>query len=136
MSRGEVAGHDNRVVAAGPVGFTAATEAPRLELIMGWPPSAMLAAGYLNFIASYGIVTNGMVSPIPCQTNIMAFSVNAGSAYSSPNTFADLVWNSHRSLLHLSRSGRRPQSPRVPGVLCVPVDESKVIVTVIDLYPR
>ncbi len=87
--QGEVAGQDNRVVAAGPVGFTAATEAPRVELMMGWPPSAMLAAGYLNIIASYGIVTNGMASPIPCQTNIMAFSVNAGSAYSSPNTFAD-----------------------------------------------
>lgn len=87
--QGEVAGQDNRVVAAGPVGFTAAIEAPRLELVMGWPPSAMLAAGYLNTIASYGIVTNGMASPIPCQTNIMAFSVNAGSAYSSPNTFAD-----------------------------------------------
>jgi hypothetical protein len=87
--QGEVAGQDNRVVAAGPVGFTAAAEAPRLELIMGWPPSTMLAAGYLNIIASYGIVTNGMASPIPCQTNIMAFSVNAGSAYSSPNTFAD-----------------------------------------------
>jgi hypothetical protein len=87
--QGEVAGQDNRVVAAGPVGFTAAIEAPRVELIMGWPPSAMLAAGYLNVIASYGIVTNGMASPIPCQTNIMAFSVNAGSAYSSPNTFAD-----------------------------------------------
>src|SRR6202035_4687581 len=50
------------------------------------------AAGYLNFIASYGIVTNGMISPIPCQTNIMAFSVNAGSAYSSPNTFAPYLW--------------------------------------------
>jgi hypothetical protein len=87
--QGEVAGQDNRVVAAGPVGFTAATEAPRLELIMGWPPATMLAAGYLNVIASYGIVTNGMASPIPCQTNVMAFSVNAGSAYSSPSTFAD-----------------------------------------------
>jgi hypothetical protein len=87
--QGEVAGQDNRVVAAGPVGFTAAIEAPRLELVMGWPPSALLAAGYLNAIASYGIVTNGMANPIPCQTNIMAFSVNAGSAYSSPNTFAD-----------------------------------------------
>ena len=87
--QGEVAGQDNRVVAAGPIGFTAAIEAPRLELVMGWPPSAVLAAGYLNAIASYGIVTNGMASPIPCQTNIMAFSVNAGSAYTSPNTFAD-----------------------------------------------
>jgi hypothetical protein len=87
--QGEVAGQDNRVVAAGPVGFTAAIEAPRVELVMGWPPAAMLAAGYLNAIASYGIVTNGMASPSPCQTNVMAFSVNAGSAYSSPNTFAD-----------------------------------------------
>jgi hypothetical protein len=87
--QGEVAGQDNRVVAAGPVGFTAAIEAPRVELVMGWPPSPMLAAGYLNAITSYGIVTNGMGSPHPCQTNIMAFSVNAGSAHTSPNTFAD-----------------------------------------------
>ena len=86
--QGNVTGHDNRVVAVGPVGFTAATEAPRLELTMGWPPATLPVAGYLNFIASYGIVTNGMVSPMPCQTNIMAFSVNAGSAYTSPNTFA------------------------------------------------
>ena len=86
---GDVAVQDNRVVSAGPVGFTAATEAPRLELMMGWPPLSPSVAGYLNVIASYGIVTNGMASPIPCQTNIMAFSVNAGSAYSSPNTFAD-----------------------------------------------
>lgn len=86
--QGDVTSHDNRVVAVGPVGFTAATEAPRLELTMGWPPATLPVAGYLNFVASYGIVTNGMVNPIPCQTNIMAFSVNAGAAYSSPNTFA------------------------------------------------
>jgi hypothetical protein len=86
--RANVARQDNRVLAAGPVGFTAATEAPRLELTMGWPPATLPAAGYLNFVASYGIVTNGTVSPSPCQTNIMAFSVNAGSAYTSPNTFA------------------------------------------------
>jgi hypothetical protein len=55
---------------------------------MGWPPAPLPVAGYLNFIASYGIVTNGMVSPTPCQTNIMAFSVNAGTAYASPNSFA------------------------------------------------
>jgi hypothetical protein len=78
----------DRVVAAGPVGFTAATEAPRLELVMGWPPAALPVAAYLNFVASYGIVTNGRVDPVPCQTNILAFSVNAGAAYTSPNTFA------------------------------------------------
>jgi hypothetical protein len=80
---------DNRVSSAGPVGFTAATEAPRLELTLGWPPASAPVAGYLNFIASYGIVTNGSVSPVPCQTNIMAFSINTGSTYTSPNTFAD-----------------------------------------------
>ncbi len=84
----DVTSHDNRVVAAGPVGFTAATEAPRLELTMGWPPASLPVAGYLNFIASYGIVTNGMGGPLPCQTNVMAFSVSSGAAYSSPNTFA------------------------------------------------
>jgi hypothetical protein len=84
----DVTVHDDRVVAAGPVGFTAATEAPRLELVMGWPPAALPVAGYLNFVTSYGIVTNGRVDPVPCQTNIMAFSVTAGAAYTSPNTFA------------------------------------------------
>jgi hypothetical protein len=68
--------------------FTSSTEAPRLELTLGWPPATAPVAGFLNFVASYGIVTNGMVSPAPCQTNIMAFSVNAGAAYTSPNTFA------------------------------------------------
>ena len=86
--QGNVTEHDNRVVAAGAVGFTAATEAPRLELTLGWPPATAPVAGYLNFVASYGTVTNGMVNPTPCQTNIMAFSVNAGPAYTSPNTFA------------------------------------------------
>ena len=89
VDRVDVAGDDSRVVAQGPVGFTAATEAPRLELVMGWPPAQESVAGSLNFVASYGIVTNGSVNPMPCQTNIMAFSVNAGAANSSPNTFAD-----------------------------------------------
>jgi hypothetical protein len=84
-------GDDSRVLAPGPVGFTAATEAPRLELAMGWPPALEPVAGSLNFVASYGIVTNGTATPMPCQTNIMAFSVNAGAANSSPNTFADWV---------------------------------------------
>ena len=44
--QGNVTGQDNRVVAAGPVGFTAATEAPRLELTMGWPPASLPVAGY------------------------------------------------------------------------------------------
>jgi hypothetical protein len=85
----DVAGNDSRVLAPGPVGFTAAAEAPRLELAMGWPPAQEPVAGSLNFVASYGIVTNGTVSRMPCQTNIMAFSVSAGAANSSPNTFAD-----------------------------------------------
>jgi hypothetical protein len=80
---------DSRVMAAGPVGFTAAAEAPRLELALGWPPATAPVAGYLNFIASYGIVTNGVANPKPCQTNIMAFSANAGAAYTAPNTFAN-----------------------------------------------
>ncbi len=87
--QGNVTGHDNRVVSGGPVGFSGATEAPRVELAMGWPPTLGPAAGYLNFIGSYGIVTNGIANPAPCQTNIMAFSVNAGAAYTSPNSFAD-----------------------------------------------
>jgi hypothetical protein len=87
----DIAGDDSRVIAPGPVGFTAATEAPRLELAMGWPPALESVAGSLNFVASYGIVTNGMATPMPCQTNIMAFSVNAAAANSSPNTFADWV---------------------------------------------
>jgi len=85
----DVSAQDTRVVAAGPVGFTAATEAPRVDLSMGWPPTSLPVAGYVNFVTSYGIVTNGLANPEPCQTNIMAFSVNAGPAYTSPNTFAD-----------------------------------------------
>ena len=88
---GSVDIRDIRVVSAGPVGFTAATEAPRVELMMGWPPASPTVAGYLNFIASYGTVTNGRTTPPPCQTNVMAFSVNAGAASSSPNTFADWI---------------------------------------------
>ncbi|MGC2402208.1 MAG: hypothetical protein WA510_20615 [Acidobacteriaceae bacterium] len=79
---------DSQVIAAGPVGFTAATEAPRIDLALGWPPNPLPVAGYLNFVTSYGIVTNGMASQTPCQTNIMAFSANAGPAYTSPDTFA------------------------------------------------
>jgi hypothetical protein len=86
-----VAGDDSRVIASGPVGFTAATEAPRVELAMGWPPALEPVAGSLSFVASYGIVTNGMASPMPCQTNILAFSVNAAAANSSAYTFADWV---------------------------------------------
>jgi hypothetical protein len=116
--QGEVAGEDNRVVAASPVGFTAATEAPRLELGMGWPPSAMLAAGYLNVIASYGIVTNGLASPIPCQTNIMAFSVNAGSAYSSPNTFATWFGNATGITSSVSLWQKTTKSAGTVGLMC------------------
>jgi hypothetical protein len=80
---------DSKVMAAGPVGFTAAAEAPRVELALGWPPATAPVAGFLNFIASYGIVTNGLANPKPCQTNIMAFSATAGAAYTAPNTFAN-----------------------------------------------
>jgi hypothetical protein len=116
--QGEVAGQDNRVVAAGPVGFTAAIEAPRVELVMGWPPSAMLAAGYLNAITSYGIVTNGMASPIPCQTNIMAFSVNAGSAYSSPNTFADWFGTATGVTSSVTLWQKTTKSAGAAGLMC------------------
>jgi hypothetical protein len=82
---------DGHVSALGPVGFTAATEAPRLELAMGWPPALEPVAGSLSFVASFGIVTNGASSRMPCETNIMEFGVNAGAANSSANTFADWV---------------------------------------------
>jgi hypothetical protein len=87
----QVTASDSRVMAAGPVGFTAATEAPRLDLAMDWPPATSQGAGYLNFITSYGIVTNGMASKAPCQTNVMAFSVSSGPAYTSPNSFATWI---------------------------------------------
>lgn len=85
----EVLPADSRVMAPGPVGFTAAVEAPRLELALGWPPATAPIAGFLNFVASYGIVTNGLANPEPCQTNIMAFSATAGAAYTAPNIFAN-----------------------------------------------
>jgi hypothetical protein len=111
-------GQDTRVLAAGPVGFTAATEAPRLELTMGWPPAALPAAGYLNFIASYGIVTNGMVSQSPCQTNIMAFSVNAGSAYTSPNTFASWLGLATGVSSSVSLWQKTVKSAGASGLMC------------------
>jgi hypothetical protein len=113
---GDVAGQDNRVVSAGPVGFTAATEAPRLELMMGWPPLSSSVAGYLNFIASYGIVTNGRASQLPCQTNILAFSVNAGAASSSPNTFAD--WLPGQGSPWVSLWQRTMKSAGAEGLMC------------------
>jgi hypothetical protein len=116
--QGSVTGQDNRVLALGPVGFTAATEAPRLELTMGWPPATLPVAGYLNFIASYGIVTNGMVSPIPCQTNIMAFSVNAGSAYTSPNTFASWLGLATGVSSSVSLWQKTVKSAGASGLMC------------------
>jgi hypothetical protein len=117
-AQGSVTGHDNTVMAIGPVGFTAATEAPRLELTMGWPPATAPIAGYLNFVASYGIVTNGMVSPIPCQTNIMAFSVNAGSAYSSPNTFAAWLGTATGTSSSVSLWSKTFKSAGAGGPMC------------------
>ena len=116
--QGSVTSHDNTVVALGPVGFTAATEAPRLELTMGWPPATAPIAGYLNFVASYGIVTNGMVSPIPCQTNIMAFSVNAGAAYTSPNTFATWLGMATGASSSVSLWSKTVKSAGAGGLMC------------------
>jgi hypothetical protein len=114
--QGNTTPHDNRVMAVGPVGFTAATEAPRLELTLGWPPATAPVAGYLNFVTSYGIVTNGMVSPAPCQTNIMAFSVTAGSAYTSPNTFA--AWLASGSSSSVSLWSKTIKSAGASGLMC------------------
>jgi hypothetical protein len=116
--QGSVTTHDNRVLALGPVGFTAATEAPRLELTLGWPPATAPVAGYLNFVASYGIVTNGMVSPIPCQTNIMAFSVNAGSTYTSPNTFATWLGMATGASSSVSLWSKTIKSAGAGGIMC------------------
>jgi hypothetical protein len=114
--QGDIAQYDTRVLAVGPVGFTAATEAPRLELTLGWPPATALVAGYLNFVASYGIVTNGMASPLPCQTNIMAFSVSAGSTYNSPNTFA--TWLATGASSSVSLWSKTLKSAGAGGLMC------------------
>jgi hypothetical protein len=114
--QGDIAQYDTRVLAGGPVGFTAATEAPRLELTLGWPPATALVAGYLNFVASYGIVTNGMASPLPCQTNIMAFSVSAGSTYNSPNTFAN--WLATGASSSVSLWSKTLKSAGAGGLMC------------------
>ena len=116
--QGNVAGQDSRVVAAGPVGFTAATEAPRLELTMGWPPASLPVAGYLNFVASYGIVTNGTMSQAPCQTNITAFSVSTGTALSSPNTFAIWPGQATGSPASVSLWQKTTKSSGGRGVMC------------------
>lgn len=114
----DITTHDTRVVAAGPVGFTAATEAPRLELTLGWPPATLPAAGYLNFVASYGIVTNGMANSSPCQTNVMAFSVNAGAASLSANTFADWQGQATGPSPSLSLWSRTLKSAGATGPVC------------------
>jgi hypothetical protein len=105
---------DARVLAGGPVGFTAATEAPRLELTLGWPPAPPLVAGNLNFVTSYGIVTNGM--DVPCQTNIMAFSVTAGSTYNSPNTFA--TWQATGASSSVSLYSKTIKSAGAGALMC------------------
>jgi hypothetical protein len=110
----DVTQHDARVSAPGPVGFTAATEAPRLELALGWPPSPALVAGYLNFVTSYGIVTNG--TDVPCQTNIMAFSVTAGSTYNSPNTFA--AWQATGASSSVSLYAKTIKSAGTGALMC------------------
>src|SRR6202167_1543786 len=114
--QGDIAQYDTRVLAVGPVGFTAATETPRLELTLGWPPATALVAGYLNFVASYGIVTSGTASPVPCQTNIMAFSVSAGSTYNSPNTFA--TWLATGASSSVSLWSKTLKSAGAGGLMC------------------
>jgi hypothetical protein len=115
----QVTASDSRVVAAGPLGFTAATEAPRLDLAMNWPPAASQGAGYLNFITSYGIVTNGLVSKAPCQTNVMAFSVSAGPAYTSPNSFATWIEPATPGVSSsVSLWQKTFKSPGAGGVMC------------------
>jgi len=114
--QGDIAQYDTRVLAVGPVGFTAATETPRLELTLGWPPATALVAGYLNFVASYGIVTSGTASPVPCQTNIMAFSVSAGSTYNSPNTFA--TWLATGASSSVSLWSKTLKSAGVGALMC------------------
>jgi hypothetical protein len=111
---GNVTQNDTRVLAGGPVGFTAATEAPRLELTLGWPPASAPVAGYLNFVTSYGIVTNDMAAP--CQTNIMAFSVSAGSTYNSPNTFA--AWQATGASSSVSLYSKTIKSAGGSGLMC------------------
>ncbi len=110
--------HETSVQAAGPVGFTAALEAPRVDLAMGWPPATPPVAGYLNFVTSYGIVTNGAANPAPCQTNVMAFSVNAGAAYSSPNTFAAWPGTSPGTASSVSLWSKTLKSPGARRVMC------------------
>ena len=109
---------DSTVDATGPVGFTAATEAPRMDLAMGWPPTASPVAGYLNFVTSYGIVTNGTANNSPCQTNILAFSVNAGAAYSSANTFAAWPGTAPGTASSVSLWSKTLKSPGVRGGMC------------------
>jgi hypothetical protein len=111
-------GHDSRVSAAGPLGVTAATEAPRLELALGWPPATTPVAGYLNFVASYGIVTNGMASPTPCQTDVMAFSANAGPTSTSSNTFADWLGLATGAPSSVSLWSKTIKTPGTNRVMC------------------
>jgi hypothetical protein len=115
---GNVTAQDNKVIAAGPVGFTAATEAPRLELTLGWPPVAAPVAGYLNFVASYGIVTDGAASSKPCQTNIMAFSVSAGAAFTSANTFAIWAGTAAGATSSVSLWSKTFKSAGLGGLMC------------------
>jgi hypothetical protein len=89
-----------------------------LELTLGWPPATAPVAGYLNFIASYGIVTNGMASSTPCQTNIVAFSVSAGSTYTSPNTFATWAGIATGASPSVSLWSKTTKSAGAEGLMC------------------
>ncbi len=122
MSRETSPEQDNRVVAAGPVGFTAATEAPRLELTMGWPPSAIAGSGLsqLHRFLWHCDQRDGQSNSMPDQHH----------GLQRERRICLLVTKHLRrpglerppGILRLSRSGRRPQSLRVLGVLCVPAE--------------
>ena len=115
----QVTASDSRVMAAGPVGFTAATEAPRLDLAMDWPPATSQGAGYLNFITSYGIVTNGMQSG-PMSDERHGIQRERWTGLHVTKQLRDLDRPETPGYLRPSRFGRRPLRPREPEALCAP----------------
>ena len=113
---GDVAGYDNRVLAAGPVGFTAATEAPRLELTLGWPPATRSLPAISTLSLPMGLSPMAGPVPLPCQTNILAFSVNAGATYIRPTPSPLARPREHPSVSLWSKTIKSAGA----GGLCVP----------------
>ena len=62
--QGNIAQNDTRVSAGGPVGFTAATEAPRLELTLGWPPAVARSLPAISTL-SPPMALSPMAWPVP-----------------------------------------------------------------------